>query len=67
MLKVNPRDGLYIPTRYPHGVPDSIPAEEFTRPATLSALAITDIVLEKVPSVVRIPTITSFTEEKINL
>lgn len=43
-----PLDGLYIPTRYPNGVPDSIPADIYTEPAALSALHITDQVLDLV-------------------
>ncbi|PWR75505.1 HEPN domain-containing protein [Methanospirillum stamsii] len=43
-----PLDGLYIPTRYPNAVPDSIPADVFTRPAAVSALEITDKVLDRV-------------------
>jgi len=39
---------LYIPTRYPNGVPDSIPADVFIRPAAVSALEITDKVLDRV-------------------
>ena len=31
-------DGYYIPTRYPNGLPDSIPAEVYTRDAAESAV-----------------------------
>lgn len=43
-----PLDGLYIPTRYPNGVPDSIPADIYTKPAALTALNITDQVMDMV-------------------
>ncbi len=46
--EVAPLDGLYIPTRYPNGLPDSIPARVFTRKSAIEALRLTDLVLEKV-------------------
>ena len=33
---VSPLDGLYIPTRYPNGVPDSIQADIFTKPSAVT-------------------------------
>lgn len=35
-------DGYYIPTRYPNGLPDGIPAEVFTEEAAKSAVAMAD-------------------------
>ena len=32
-------DGYYIPTRYPNGLPDGIPANVFTQPAAEGAVA----------------------------
>lgn len=31
-------DGFYIPTRYPNGVPDSIPARVYTKYAAIQAV-----------------------------
>jgi HEPN domain-containing protein len=33
-------DGYYIPTRYPNGLPDGIPAEVYTKDAALTAVAL---------------------------
>ena len=33
-------DGYYIPTRYPNGLPDGIPAEVYTREAALEAVTL---------------------------
>jgi len=35
-------DGYYIPTRYPNGLPDGIPAEVYTRDAALGAVAMAE-------------------------
>ena len=35
-------DGYYIPTRYPNGLPDGIPAEVYTEEAAKSAVALAD-------------------------
>jgi len=35
-------DGYYIPTRYPNGLPDGIPAEVFTEKAAKSAVALAE-------------------------
>lgn len=35
-------DGYYIPTRYPNGLPDGIPADVFTQDAALGAVALAD-------------------------
>ena len=40
-----PLDGYYIPTRYPNGLPDSIPARVYTRRAAEGALQMADQVL----------------------
>jgi len=41
-------DGYYIPTRYPNGLPDSIPARVYTRGAATEALRLADLTLELV-------------------
>ncbi len=33
-------DGYYIPTRYPSGLPDGIPADVYTREAALGAVTL---------------------------
>jgi len=43
-----PLDGYYIPTRYPNGLPDSIPARVYTRAVAEEALRLTDLVLHRV-------------------
>lgn len=40
-----PLDGYYIPTRYPNGLPDSIPARVYTRRAAEETLSMADRVL----------------------
>lgn len=35
-------DGYYIPTRYPNGLPDGIPAEVYTREAAFGAVELAD-------------------------
>jgi HEPN domain-containing protein len=35
-------DGYYIPTRYPNGLPDGIPAEVYNREAALGAVALAE-------------------------
>ncbi len=41
-------DGYYIPTRYPNGLPDGIPAEVYNQEAALSAVALADEAVEYV-------------------
>jgi HEPN domain-containing protein len=41
-------DGYYIPTRYPNGLPDSIPALVFTREAAAAAVALAREAVETV-------------------
>ena len=43
-------DGYYIPTRYPNGLPDSIPARVYTRPVAKEVLYLADQVLNTVKS-----------------
>jgi HEPN domain-containing protein len=43
--QVAPLDGYYIPTRYPNGLPDSIPARVYTRRAAEETMAMADQVL----------------------
>jgi HEPN domain-containing protein len=43
-----PLDGYYVPTRYPNGLPDSIPARVYTRGAAEETLRMADCVLEAV-------------------
>lgn len=43
-----PLDGYYIPTRYPNGLPDSIPARVYTRRAAEETLFMADQVLHVV-------------------
>ncbi len=45
---VAPLDAYYIPTRYPNGLPDSIPAKVYTRPVAREVLGLADKVLETV-------------------
>lgn len=42
---VAPLDGYYIPTRYPNGLPDSIPARVYTRRAAAETMQMADQVL----------------------
>jgi HEPN domain-containing protein len=39
-------DGFYIPTRYPNGVPDSIPARVYTKYAASQAVALAEEIVE---------------------
>jgi HEPN domain-containing protein len=43
-----PLDGFYIPTRYPNGLPDGIPALVFTREAAAGAVALARDAIETV-------------------
>jgi HEPN domain-containing protein len=43
-----PLDGYYIPTRYPNGLPDSIPARVYHRASADQVLALCDQVLDLV-------------------
>ncbi|HHV79021.1 MAG TPA: HEPN domain-containing protein [Firmicutes bacterium] len=38
-------DGYYVPTRYPNGLPDSIPARVYTRDSAEEAVALADEVV----------------------
>jgi HEPN domain-containing protein len=40
--EIAPLDGYYIPTRYPNGLPDSIPARVYTRPVAVETLRMAD-------------------------
>ena len=40
--RVAPLDAYYIPTRYPNGLPDSIPARIYTRPVAEEVLKMAD-------------------------
>lgn len=46
--QIAPLDGYYIPTRYPNGLPDSIPARVYTRTAAEEALRLADLALRLV-------------------
>lgn len=39
-------DGFYIPTRYPNGVPDSIPAKVYTKYAAAQAVEMAEEIVE---------------------
>ncbi len=43
--EVAPLDGYYIPTRYPNGLPDSIPARVYTRPVAEETARMADLLL----------------------
>ena len=45
-------DGYYIPTRYPNGIPDDIPANVYTQEAAQSAVALADDVVSFVQKLV---------------
>jgi HEPN domain-containing protein len=45
---VAPLDAYYIPTRYPNGLPDSIPAKVYTKPVAREVLKLADLVLHLV-------------------
>jgi HEPN domain-containing protein len=43
--EVAPLDGYYIPTRYPNGLPDSIPARVYTRTVAEETARLADLLL----------------------
>jgi HEPN domain-containing protein len=43
-------DGYYIPTRYPNGLPDGIPAEVYNQEAALGAVALAEEAVEYIRS-----------------
>jgi HEPN domain-containing protein len=43
-------DGYYVPTRYPNGLPDGIPADVYTQEAALGAVALAEEAVEFVRS-----------------
>jgi HEPN domain-containing protein len=45
-------DKLYIPTRYPNGLPDSIPSEVYTEPEARSAVELARQVIEVVAAAI---------------
>lgn len=45
---IAPLDGYYVPTRYPNGLPDSIPARVYTRAAATDVLRMADLAVELV-------------------
>lgn len=45
---IAPLDAYYIPTRYPNGLPDSIPAKIYTRPVAKEVLKMADKALDLV-------------------
>ncbi len=47
-------DGFYIPTRYPNGVPDSIPARVYTKYAATQAVALAEEIVEFVKKKVKL-------------
>jgi HEPN domain-containing protein len=50
----SPLDGYYIPTRYPNGLPDSIPARVYTYNSAIETLRMADEVLKTVrPHIMR--------------
>ncbi|MFX1316247.1 MAG: HEPN domain-containing protein [Promethearchaeota archaeon] len=46
--KISILDSYYIPTRYPNGLPEGIPAEIFNREAAKSALELANIAVQTV-------------------
>lgn len=46
----SPLDGYYIPTRYPNGLPDSIPARVYTQKSAIETISMADAVLKTVRS-----------------
>jgi HEPN domain-containing protein len=42
----SPLDGYYVPTRYPNGLPESIPARVYTRSASENAMRLAQQVLD---------------------
>jgi HEPN domain-containing protein len=53
--EIAPLDGYYIPTRYPNGLPDSIPARIYTRNVALETLRMADLALQLVREKLRPP------------
>ncbi|MCS6826408.1 MAG: HEPN domain-containing protein [Caldilinea sp.] len=51
--EIAPPDGYYIPTRYPNGLPDSIPARLYTRRAAEESLGLADLALQIVRAELR--------------
>ncbi len=47
-------DGYYIPTRYPNGLPDGIPADVYTEQAAESAVSLAGQVVEVVSSLLAV-------------
>jgi HEPN domain-containing protein len=45
-------DKLYIPTRYPNGLPDSVPSEVYTEPEARSAIDAASQVIEAVAAAI---------------
>lgn len=45
-------DGYYIPTRYPNGLPDGIPAEVYTESAAKSAVVLAEEAVEYVKGLI---------------
>jgi HEPN domain-containing protein len=45
---IAPLDGYYIPTRYPNGLPDSIPARVYTKKVAEEVLKLSDQVVDLV-------------------
>lgn len=48
-------DGYYIPTRYPNGLPEGIPAEVYTRDAALGAVSLAEEATEYVRLLIEQP------------
>ena len=46
--QIAPLDAYYIPTRYPNGLPDSIPAKVYTKPVAKEVLRMADLSLKLV-------------------
>jgi HEPN domain-containing protein len=47
-------DSYYIPTRYPNGLPDGIPADVFTQEAAMNALELAKITVELVQKHIKV-------------
>lgn len=47
-------DGYYIPTRYPNGLPDGIPAEVYTQEAAKSAVGMADEAVQFISTLLEI-------------
>jgi HEPN domain-containing protein len=50
-------DGYYIPTRYPNGLPDGIPAEVYNEEAAIGAVALADEAVEYIQELLNQPSI----------